>query len=42
MASHDVSKRLIHEYHQIDLRLAHEFSDTNIAWDVSQNVLDKL
>jgi len=42
MASNDVSKRLTHDYHQTVLRLAHEFSDTKIAWDVSQNVLDKL
>jgi hypothetical protein len=38
----DVSKRLTHEYHQTVLRLAHEFSNTNVAWDVSQHILNKL
>jgi hypothetical protein len=42
MESHDASKRLTHEYYQTVLRLAHEFPDMNVAWDVSQNVLDKL
>jgi len=36
-----VSERT-HEYHQAVLRLAHEFSGTNVAWDVSQHVLDRV
>lgn len=37
----DVSDRT-NEYRQTVLRLAHKYSSSKIAWDVSQDVLDKL
>ncbi len=40
--SSQVVSELTQEYHQNVLRLAHEFSGSEIAWNVSQHVLDRL
>jgi len=41
MVSRRMSERT-HEFHQTILRLAHEFSAEELAWDVSQEILDKV
>lgn len=37
-----VVSELTHEFHETVLRLTHEFSGSEIAWNVSQHVLDQL